>query len=206
SRADRSRPLPLSFAQQRLWFLDQLDHAAGAAYHMPAALRLHGLLDREILQATLDRIVARHENLRTTFADADGEPTQVIGNEAVGFRLVDEDLRALDAISRDAAIARLCAHEAAAPFDLSCGPLIRGRLLRLADDDHVLLATQHHIISDGWSIGVLVHEVSTLYTAFHDGREDPLPPLPIQYADYAAWQRQRVEAGQQLAFWRQHLS
>ncbi|MGJ7902565.1 amino acid adenylation domain-containing protein, partial [Lysobacter sp. 1R34A] len=206
--ADRNGPLPLSWAQQRLWFLDQLDPAAGAAYHMPAALRLSGKLDRDALKAALDRVVARHESLRTCFAEADGEPVQLIAAADAGFSLVEHDLRELDAPAREQALARLGLEEARAPFDLARGPLIRGRLLRLRDDEHVLLVTQHHIVSDGWSIGVLVREVAALYAAFHDRRADPLPPLPIQYADYARWQREWLQGEtlrQQVEFWRGHL-
>jgi amino acid adenylation domain-containing protein len=206
--ADRNAALPLSWAQQRLWFLDQLDHAAGAAYHMPAALRLSGTLDRDALRATLDRIVARHEGLRTTFARAADGPVQVIAPSDCGFALAEHDLRDLDQAEREQALARLSAAEAAALFDLAAGPLIRGQLIRLADDEHILLVTQHHVISDGWSVGVLVKEVSVLYAAFSQGQPDPLPPLTVQYADYAFWQRQWLQGDtlhQQVAFWRTHL-
>jgi amino acid adenylation domain-containing protein len=200
--AGRGGPLPLSFAQQRLWFLDRLDHAAGAAYHMPAALRLSGALDRSALQAALDRLVARHEVLRTTFG-----ASQVIGPVDQGLPLTYIDLRgAPDAEGAAAAIADA---ESGAPFDLARGPLVRGQLLRLGDEAHILLITQHHIVSDGWSIGVLVREVSTLYAAFSAGRDDPLPPLAIQYADYAAWQRGWLQGEvleQQAAFWRAQLA
>jgi amino acid adenylation domain-containing protein len=207
-RADRDAPLPLSWAQQRLWFLDQLDRAAGAAYHVSAALRLSGELDRDALRASLDRIVARHENLRTTFVNVDGAPRQIIAAEHCGFALVEQDLRDLDAAARDAAVAESSIGDAHAPFDLARGPLIRGRLLRVADREHVLLVTQHHIVSDGWSSAVLVKEVSALYAAFSQGAPDPLPPLKIQYADYAAWQRQWLQGDVlqgQLDFWRDHL-
>ncbi|MGJ7904487.1 amino acid adenylation domain-containing protein [Lysobacter sp. 1R34A] len=206
--ADRSAPLPLSWAQQRLWFLDQLDSAAGAAYHMPAALRLSGRLDRAVLQATLDRVVARHEILRTCFVAGDGEPVQSIAPADCGFVLDDIDLSALDAPAREREVRTLSAAEVRKPFDLAAGPLIRGRLLRLAADEHVLLLTQHHIISDGWSLGVLVDEVSALYAAFAEGRADPLPPLPVQYADYAVWQRQWLRGDAleaQMGYWREHL-
>jgi amino acid adenylation domain-containing protein len=208
-RADRNQPLPLSLAQQRLWFLDQLDRAESAAYHMPAALRLTGQLDVAALQATLDRLVARHEGLRTFFVAIEGVPYQQIAPEDCGFTLVHEDLSALSADERDAVVATLTAEEARAPFDLGTGPLIRGRLLRLSADEHLLLVTQHHIVSDGWSIGVMVREVAALYTAFHNGEADPLPPLDIQYADYAQWQRgwlQGEELTRQLDFWKGHLS
>ncbi|QSX79618.1 amino acid adenylation domain-containing protein [Lysobacter solisilvae] len=206
---DRSRALPLSWAQQRLWFLDQLDHSAGAAYHIPAALRLSGELDRAALRASLDRIVARHESLRTRFVSVDGSPQQLIAPDDAGFALFEHDLRSLDDAAQEAAVAELGASESRALFDLATGPLIRGRLLRLAEHEHVLLVTQHHIISDGWSIGVLVREVCTLYTAFSQGQPDPLLPLPVQYADYAAWQRQWLQGDvlqQQIDFWRNHLT
>ncbi len=204
----RDRPLPLSWAQQRLWFLDQLDQAAGAAYHMPAALHLSGDLNRAALLAALDRIVARHESLRTRILDVRGEPAQTFAPADVGFALVEQDLSGLDPAARAVAVARIGAEEAAERFHLSTGPLIRGRLLRLADDGHVLLVTQHHIVSDGWSVGVLVREMTALYDAFATGQPDPLPPLSAQYADYAVWQRDRLRGDaleRQLAFWREHL-
>ena len=207
--ADRGKPLPLSLAQQRLWFLAQLDPAAGFAYHMPAALRLDGRLDRAALKAALDRIVARHEDLRTTFASVDGQPVQVIGPADTGFALAEHDLIELHGHEQRAAIDRIAADEAATPFDLEQGPLIRGQLLRLSEQEHILLVTQHHIVSDGWSTGVLVREFSALYAAFSQGQDDPLPPLAIQYADYAAWQRQWLSGEvlqQQIDYWKQHLT
>ncbi|MDC8016186.1 non-ribosomal peptide synthetase [Tahibacter soli] len=209
--ADRNRPLPLSWAQQRLWFLDQFDPASGVAYHMPAALRLTGRLDRDALRATLDRVVARHENLRTTFACHDGTPHQVIAPPDIGFRLDECDLRQPGDSRADierTAMQRI-ETEARAPFDLAAGPLIRGLLLQLADDEHILVVTKHHIVSDGWSIGVLVAEVTALYAAFCEGRPDPLPPLAIQYADFAAWQRQHLQGdvlARQVDFWTRHLA
>ncbi|MDC8016187.1 non-ribosomal peptide synthetase [Tahibacter soli] len=202
-------PCATTFAQQRLWFLDQLDRAASVAYHIPAGLRLKGRLDRAALRRTLDALVARHESLRTRFVSVDGQPAQVIDPASCGFALRDVDLSTLDASQRDEAVTRVTRAEAIAPFDLSAGPLIRGQLLRLADDDHVLLVTQHHIVSDGWSIAVLVRELSALYAAFCEGRDDPLPPLSIQYADYAAWQRQWLQGDvlhTQTDFWRAHLA
>ncbi len=205
--ADRSRVLPLSFAQQRLWFMDQLDHAAGAAYHMPAALRLTGALNKDALKATLDRIVARHDSLRTSFVDVAGTPAQLVGPAERGLVLRERDLGHL--ADRQAEAARIATEEVSAPFDLAAGPLIRGQLLRLADDEHILLITQHHIISDGWSIGVLVREVSALYAAFCQGQPDPLPPLKLQYADYAAWQRNWLQGDAltaQAGFWKTYLA
>jgi amino acid adenylation domain-containing protein len=205
---DRSERLALSFAQQRLWFLEQLG-SAGAAYHIPTRLRLRGELDREAMGRALDRIVARHEALRTTFHAADGQPVQRIALvEESAFQLVDHDLVG-DRPAVEAELRRLMAEESAAPFDLARGPLIRGRLVRLASDDHVLLVTMHHIVSDGWSMGVLTQELSTLYGAFRRGEADPLPPLPVQYADYAAWQRRWVDGEvlqRQADFWKQTLA
>ncbi|HYH81721.1 MAG TPA: amino acid adenylation domain-containing protein, partial [Longimicrobium sp.] len=167
-----------------------------------------GELDRGALVRTLDRIVARHEALRTTFATVDGEPVQRIAPvEESAFRLVEHDLRA----SPDAEdeLRRLVSDEGSAPFDLEQGPLVRGRLIRMAADDHVLLLTMHHIVSDAWSAGVLHRELGALYAAFARGEPDPLPALSVQYADYAAWQRRWVEGevlDAQAAYWTQTLA
>jgi amino acid adenylation domain-containing protein len=199
--------LPLSFAQQRLWFLAQLDERASGAYAIPGGVRLKGSLDTAALHAALNRIVARHEALRTYFGSVDGAPVQLIASADVGMTLTQMDLSGNS--DAEAELERLAGEEARAPFDLTRGPLIRGRLIRLADDDHALLVTMHHIVSDGWSMGVLVNEFSALYTAFSDGRPDPLAPLAIQYADYAVWQRRWITGEvlqRQLDFWRDHLS
>ncbi|WP_047197779.1 non-ribosomal peptide synthase/polyketide synthase [Caldimonas brevitalea] len=206
---DRRQPLPLSWAQQSLWVLAQVDPAASLAYHMPAALRLRGTLDRVALRRALDRVVARHEALRTRFDAVDGEAVQIIADEDVGFALAERDLADLHESEREFAVTRLATDEAATAFDLAQGPLIRGQLLRLAADEHVLLITQHHIVSDGWSIGVLVEELSALYAAYAQGRPDPLPPLTLQYADYAAWQRGWLQGEvlqRQLEFWKARLA
>ncbi|RYF13514.1 MAG: amino acid adenylation domain-containing protein, partial [Comamonadaceae bacterium] len=197
---------PLSFAQQRLWFLDRLDRQAGLAYHLPVGVRLSGALDAAALQAALDRIVARHEALRTHFAVIDGEPVQKIG-KPVAFPLQRHDLSRTQ--SPDEAVMQQLAQEEAEPFDLATGPLVRGRLLRLGEEDHVFVATMHHIVSDGWSMGVLIKEFGALYEAFSAGREDPLPPLAIQYADYAMWQRRWLSGDvlqRQLDYWKGALS
>jgi amino acid adenylation domain-containing protein len=202
----RDRPLALSFAQQRLWFLAQFE-GASSAYHIPCALRLEGRLNREALVRALDRIVARHEALRTSFALSDGQPVQRIASEDVGLFLGDHDLRGLE--NAEAEMKRLAAEEATAPFDLENGPLIRGQLLRLGEEEHVLLVTMHHIVSDGWSVWVLIRELKALYGAFSLGAPDPLPPLSVQYADYAAWQRSWLESGvaqQQAQYWKAALS
>ncbi|MET3498371.1 amino acid adenylation domain-containing protein, partial [Variovorax boronicumulans] len=205
--ADRSAPLPLSFAQQRLWFLAQMDERASAAYHIPGGVRLSGALERGALQRALDTIVARHEVLRTGFVrQDDGSTVQVIAPEDVGLPLLHVDLTG--SADADTETTRNAEEEAATLFDLAQGPLIRARLLKLAEREHVLLVTMHHLVSDGWSMGLLVRELGSLYGAYVQGHEDPLSPLAIQYADYAAWQRQWISGQrlqQQLAYWRSHL-
>ncbi|WP_249255156.1 condensation domain-containing protein, partial [Xanthomonas translucens] len=204
--ADRSKPLPLSFTQQRLWFLAQLDAQADLAYLMPNGLRLHGQLDRHALRQALDRIVARHETLRTRIALHNDEPVQLIAADNVGFPLREHDLSACADPERQAQ--HHAEQETQTPFDLAHDTLARGQLLRLGEDDHVLLVTLHHLVSDGWSMDLLVRELSTLYAAFALGQPDPLPPLPLQYADIAVWQRRWI-SGQilqrQREFWVEHL-
>ncbi|MBV9774815.1 MAG: amino acid adenylation domain-containing protein, partial [Gemmatimonadetes bacterium] len=201
----REGPLPLSFAQQRLWVVDRLEPGS-AAYHLPSALRLRGPLDTAALRASLDALVARHESLRTTFAERGGVPVQVIHPPAP-VPLPVLDLRELPEAEREAT--RLAAAEAQRPFDLARGPLLRSTLLRLADDDHVLCFTMHHVVSDGWSMGVLVREVSALYNALSRGEPSPLPELPVQYADFALWQRAWLSGEtleRQLSYWRDRLA
>jgi len=188
--APRDGPVPLSFAQQRLWFLEQLGNL-GSTYNVRRHRRLRGELDRAALARALDDIVARHEALRTVFAEVDGVPEQRIAPEDAGFLLRENDLSGR--ADAPAELARLMAEEGRAPFDLERGPLIRGRLVRLAPDDHVLLLTMHHIVSDDWSMGVFFGEFSALYAAHRERRKANLPDLPVQYADYAAWQRRWVE-------------
>jgi amino acid adenylation domain-containing protein len=202
----REQPLALSFAQQRLWFLNQFD-GQSAFYNMPAAVRLTGSLDVAALQGTLAAIVQRHEVLRTRFEAVDGTPVQVIDAQA-GVALPLEDLSGQPPEAREAAAQRLAQQEAQAPFDLARGPLLRARLLRLADEEHVVLLTLHHIVSDGWSMGVLVREVAALYAAFVRGEASPLAALPVQYADYAHWQRAWLQGevlASQLAYWKAKL-
>ncbi|MCF5741321.1 amino acid adenylation domain-containing protein, partial [Pseudomonas syringae] len=205
----RTQDLPLSLAQQRLWFLDQLDHAASVAYHMPAALHLRGTLDRQALQRALDRIVARHESLRATFEQHNEKVSQRFAPETIGFALAEHDLRNLAGDAQQEMTRQLSEAEVHAAFDLSQGPLIRGRLLQLAEDEHILLVTQHHIVSDGWSVAILIDELNRLYSAFSQGLDDPLLPLALQYADYAVWQQQHLQGErlqQQTRFWSEHLS
>ncbi|HET7228641.1 MAG TPA: amino acid adenylation domain-containing protein, partial [Longimicrobium sp.] len=204
--AGREGRLPLSFAQQRLWFLEQLG-GLGGTYHLSTRLRLRGELNRTALVRALDGIVARHEALRTTFAQVEGDPEQRIAPANIGFRLREHDLGGeMDAAAE---LGRLMLEEGRAPFNLERGPLIRGRLIRLAADDHVLLLTMHHIVSDGWSMGVLSGELSALYAAHLEGREPALPELPVQYADYAVWQRRWMEGDllrEQAEWWKETLA
>ncbi|TDB40348.1 condensation domain-containing protein, partial [Photorhabdus khanii] len=179
--------LPLSFAQQRLWFLAQLE-GVSETYHIPMALRLRGQLDIMAWQKALDTLFARHEALRSVFVSIEGQPQVRLLAPDSGLRLFQHDLRGLP--DAEGVLERLCGEEARASFSLERGPLIRAGLIRLTDDEYWFLLTQHHIVSDGWSVDVLIRELSALYTAFLAGQPDPLPPLAIQYPDYAAWQRQ----------------
>ncbi|MCQ4163605.1 type I polyketide synthase [Tahibacter harae] len=194
----------LSFAQQRLWFLDHFQSAA-ASYNMPMALRLRGRLDAAALQRTLDNIVQRHAILRTTYRKSAAGGVQVI-QPAGPVALEDADLSAhADA---DAEIARRMRAEATQPFDLAADRMLRATLLRLAADHHILLLTLHHIAADGWSLGVLVKEFIALYQAFSAHRDNPLAPLPIQYADFAVWQREHCKgerSARDVEFWRDCL-
>ncbi|HEV7590264.1 MAG TPA: amino acid adenylation domain-containing protein, partial [Longimicrobium sp.] len=197
---ERTGALRLSFAQERLWFLDRL-RPGSVVYNLPLALRLRGALDAPALERALGELVRRHEALRTTFAGSDSAPEQVIA-PWTAFGLSIDDV-AEDEVERE------IADEARRPFDLSAGPLFRARLLRIAGDDHLLLVTLHHVVADGWSLGVLFRELEALYGAFRDGRTPTLAELPVQYADYAAWQREHL-AGEaleaQLAYWTKQLA
>jgi amino acid adenylation domain-containing protein/FkbM family methyltransferase len=188
--AERGEGLPLSFSQQRLWFLDRLEPASATAYLLPAALRLSGTLDRAALRATLDRIVARHEVLRCAFVERDGAARAQPAPADIGMPMREDDLSGLPVEDRQARMRAIVAQECAMPFDLTRPPLVRCRLLRLDEREHVVILVQHHIVSDGWSLGVLVGEIAALYQACRLGAADPLPPLPLQYGDYAAWQRE----------------
>jgi len=206
-RADRSRSLPLSYAQQRLWFISQLEPES-ALYNMPAAMRLEGDLDVAALKRSLQEIVRRHEALRTSFHSEQGEPAQVI-SEDWRIALPVVDLSALAADERMEVAERLANEDAGRPFDLSRGPLLRCELLRLAERDHALVVNMHHIVSDEWSEGVLVRELTALYEAYSRGAESPLPELEAQYADFAIWQREYMTGdalNQQLAYWKRQLS
>jgi amino acid adenylation domain-containing protein len=200
--------LPLSFAQERLWFLDQLEPGS-AFYNLPFAVRLRGALDVDALERGLGEIVRRHDALRTVFVEQGGTPRQVTAPFG-GFGLAMKDLSHLPAEAREAEVQReLIAEATERPFDLSTGPLFRASLLRLGAEEHVLLLGQHHIVSDGWSMGVLYRELSALYEAYREGRESPLPELSVQYADFAVWQREQLEGAaleRQLSYWREQLA
>ncbi|HZF08651.1 MAG TPA: amino acid adenylation domain-containing protein [Thermoanaerobaculia bacterium] len=203
----RDRPLPLSSAQQRLWFLDQLKPGT-SLYNMPVALRVEGPLRRAVLALCLEEIVRRHEALRTVFVAQEGGPAQWI-QPATAFPLPLVDLSGLPESRGEALALTLTAEEADRPFDLARGPLLRGVLLRLDHEDHVAALSMHHIVSDGWSLGILVREVAALYAAFAEGRPSPLPELPVQYADFALWQGSWLRGEileREIAFWRRQLA
>ncbi|HSU13028.1 non-ribosomal peptide synthetase, partial [Longimicrobium sp.] len=196
-----------SFAQERLWFLDRLQPGS-PLFNLPVSLRLAGALDLAALERAIGEIVRRHEPLRTTFAEPEGVPVQVIAPFR-GFALAVEDLSALGAEEREAVVRRRAGDDAARPFDLSAGPLFRAGLLRLGGEEHVLLLCMHHIVSDGWSMRVFFRELAALYEAYRDGRESPLPALAVQYADHAVWQRRHLRGEtleRQVAWWRERLA
>jgi amino acid adenylation domain-containing protein len=218
AHAEGDRLLPLSFAQQRMWFLDRL-HPGTAFYNIHVALRLGFAVDQRLLARCLDEIVTRHESLRTWFAEVDGEPLQVVlpatdprarvalplvdvgrvssGTGSVGTRWTPEQ-----------EVTELATEQARQPFDLTRGPLLRATLFRLRPADHVLAVTVHHSVADGWSMRVLFSELAALYAAFGAGRGSPLPDLPVQYADYTLWQRDHLAGArldEQIDYWRQRL-
>lgn len=206
-RVRHSNHAPLSFAQQRLWLVLQLD-PDNVSYNVPEALLLAGPLHVTALAQSLSEIVRRHEALRTTFQLVSGEPMQVIAQpQPVALDVID--LRQLSQREREKTVQRLTDEEAWRPFDLARGPLLRVKLLELEDTEHILLLTLHHIVSDGWSISVLWNEVTTLYKVFNRGQSSPFPELPIQYADFAMWQRDWLSGAvleEQLSYWREKLS
>jgi len=206
-RVSRDRELPLSFAQQRLWFINQLEPDS-AAYNLPTVVRLSGLLQIDALERTVNEIISRHEVLRTTFAQESGRPVQVVA-PTQPQRIELLDLSGLADREREAQARTLISEEARQPFDLSRGPLLRVRLIRLHRDEHILMLTMHHIVSDGWSMGLLLQEVTALYEAFVSGRPSPLVSLPIQYADFAVWQREWLQGealDEQLDYWKRQLA
>lgn len=206
-RVSRQVELPLSFAQQRLWFLHQLDPGS-SAYNGPAAVLLQGSLNVAALEQSINEIVRRHEALRTCFPVVEGRPVQKIVS-ALSVSLPVVDLQDLPETKREAEVQRLGRSNTQQPFDLAQAPLLRLTLLRLSTQEHVLLLTMHHIISDAWSAGVFIREVAALYEAFSTGKLLPLPELPIQYADFAVWQQQWLQGevlDTQLNYWKQQLN
>jgi amino acid adenylation domain-containing protein len=207
SKRKKSRTFPTSFAQQRLWLVDQLEPGS-AFYNVPVATRLKGPLDTQALERSLAEIVRRHEALRTTISVVEGEPVQVVA-PSVEASLPVVDLRHLHEEAREVEAHRLAEEEARTPFDLAQGPLIRTTLLRIGEQDHMLLLTMHHIVSDGWSMQVFYEEMESLYNAYIAGQPSPLPELPVQYADYAVWQREWLQGETlkaQLDYWKVQLA
>ncbi len=198
---------PLSFAQQRLWFLDQFEPQS-ILYNLPAALRLKGRLNSAALEASLNEIVRRHESLRTTFGIVEERPVQMV-HEPEAWKLTVNDLGQSPADEREEIAGRLMREEAEAPFDLTKGPLLRTQLLRQAEDDHILLLTMHHIVSDGWSVQVFIRELTFFYEGFCAGKKPGLPDLSWQYTNFSSWQRQWLQGkvlAEQLGYWKQKLA
>ncbi|MEO0852485.1 MAG: condensation domain-containing protein, partial [Cyanobacteria bacterium J06648_11] len=205
-RPPSSEPLQVSFAQQRLWFLNQLE-TDSPFYNIPMGLRMKGRLDVEALRRSFAEIVRRQDILRTTFFSDRGQPLQVI-HESMPLAVPLIDLQELPASDRQVEVERLTAADIRQPYDLERGPLLRATLLRSAPEEHTLLLSIHHTITDGWSRGVLLRELADLYAAFAAGQPSPLPELPVQYADFALWQRDWLEQEQQadqLKFWEAQL-
>ncbi|MBD2194868.1 MULTISPECIES: non-ribosomal peptide synthetase [Calothrix] len=204
--------LPLSFAQQRLWFLDQLEPNS-ALYNIPVALRLVGNLNQAALEQSLIEIIHRHEALRTNFITVDGQPTQIIREQGTGNReqriISIVDFKALSATQQEIATQQLAQQQAIEPFDLATEALIRATLVVLNDTEHILLVCMHHVVSDGWSMGVFIQELAALYNAYSQGQQSPLALLSIQYADFAIWQRNWLQGDvlqSQLSYWEQQLA
>lgn len=198
--------IPVSFAQHRLWFLYRLEPES-CAYNMAGALRARGTLNIPALERTLNEIIRRHENLRTTFREVEDQPVQVIAPEAT-LPLKHIDLQYLPEEEREREAVRLAYAEAHTPFDLACGPLIRATLIHLGPEDFAWLWTMHHIICDGWANALLIEEIVTLYEAFILDQRSPLPDLPIQYADFALWQHEYLQGSvleKHLGYWKQQL-
>ena len=198
---------PASYAQQRMWLLDRLE-PGNVSYNIPLAFRMKGELDHVALERGLNEIIRRHETLRTVFQEQAGELMQVIHAEA-SVRLPVEEVPGATASQRQKRVEEITNQEAGTGFDLSNGPLIRVRLLRVETEEHVLILVMHHIISDGWSIGVLWRELGSLYESYSRGEESKLEELQVQYADFAQWQRQWLESGElerQMAYWRERMA
>jgi amino acid adenylation domain-containing protein len=206
-RRSGTGPPPLSYAQERLWFLDQL-MPGNTLFNLCSTYRMEEAIDEIVFERSLNEIVRRHESLRTTFKAINGEPFQLVA-PTLRLSLPVVDLRHLPESERESEALRLATEEAQRPFNLARGPLLRSMLLRTDDEDYVFVLTMHHIISDGWSMGLFWSELSTLWEAFANGEASPLPELPIQYADFPAWQRDRLQAAvlkEQMAYWKKQLA
>ena len=200
-------PAPLSFAQQRMWFMDQLQ-PGNPAYNRPTHIHLRGALNIAVLENSVNEIVRRHEILRTSFLATDGQPVQAVAS-SLTLSLPVIDLGSLPAYEQQAEVSRMVTEDAQHPFDLSRVPLLKVKLVHLGETEHLLVLTLHHIVFDGWSAGILIRELSTLYKALSAGEQPTLPELPIQFADFARWQRQRMQGGvldAELAYWKTKLS
>ncbi len=200
-------PAQLSFAQERLWFLDQLNPDS-AVYNVPLAVRLSGPIDPNVLKRSVNEIARRHDTLRTTFVTVDGQPVPIVSPK-LNVELSTIDLAFRPEHEREARAHALLSEEAARPFDLTKGPLIRTTLLRLDQQDHLFMVVMHHIVSDGWSLGLFFQELSAIHDAFARSQQSPLTELPIQYADYAAWQREWLKGDllqKQLSYWKEKLA
>lgn len=206
-RPRAEEPCVLSFAQERVWFFEQFEPGT-AVYNVPAAVRLTGQLDVPALEQSLNEIIRRHESLRTIFLDVEGTPMQAV-SPALPLTITTIDLRHVESDERDARARQLFADEARKPFDLTSGRLLRVSLVRIDEDEHVALLIMHHITSDGWSINLLITELSKLYAAYSTGQSSPLNELPIQYADFAVWQRSWLKdevLEEQLSYWKRQLT
>jgi amino acid adenylation domain-containing protein/non-ribosomal peptide synthase protein (TIGR01720 family) len=204
-RTDNAQLL-LSYAQQRLWFLDQFEPNS-ALYNIPLSLRLVGTLNQVALEQSLYEIINRHEALRTNFVTVNGQPTQIIQTQT-NWKVSVVGLKHLSTTEQEIATQQLARQQAIEPFDLANQALVRATLLVLSETEHILLVCMHHIVSDGWSMGVFLQELAALYNAYSQGKPSPLAPLPIQYADFALWQRQWLQGGvlqSQLSYWQQQL-
>ncbi|MDF2490380.1 MAG: peptide synthase, partial [Pseudomonas sp.] len=205
-KVDRSQPVPLSYSQQRMWFLWQMEPDS-PAYNVGGMARLRGVLDVGRFEAALQALILRHETLRTTFPSVNGVPRQQVHGET-GLRMGWKDFSMLDADMRQQRVRQLADSEAHEPFDLETGPLLRACLVKTAEHEHYFVLTLHHIVTEGWAMDIFARELSALYEAFVDDRESPLEPLPVQYLDYSVWQRQWLESGErqrQLDYWTAQL-
>ena len=199
--------LPLSYAQRRLWFIDRLE-GGSTEYNVEGALRLRGELDCDALERAIQTIVERHESLRTHFVEVDGEPVQII-ESTLRVEVPLQDLSGLEEATQREQVKEALRREGSEPFDLSSGPLVRVKLLRVGEREHILLRTMHHIVTDGWSEGIFNRELMELYEAFREGKGNPLKPLAVQYADFALWQREWLDSGvldEGLCYWKEQLA